>query len=92
MAEGIEDAREQRRREIEAELQLGAIARKLLDDKARERLNNVRLVNRNLYISAVQALVMLAREGRIAGKVGEEELKAVLQNLGEKREIKIRRK
>lgn len=92
MYEGAQKAAGQEQKEIEAEMQMNAIVRRLLDDSARARLHNVRLVNQELYLRAVQALVMLAQEGSLQGKMNEPELKELLQSLGGRKEITIKRK
>ncbi|MBN2067165.1 MAG: DNA-binding protein [Candidatus Diapherotrites archaeon] len=82
----------ERQKALEAEAQLNAIAGMLLDDAARARLGNVKLVNRELYLKAIQAIVYLQNSGRIQGKLDDEQLKNLLENLRDKREITIRRK
>jgi len=76
----------------EAETKLDLAVRNLLTEEARQRLNNVRLVNRQLYLKAVQVILYLAKAGQLQGRLGEEELKALLEKVRDKKEIKIRRK
>jgi len=83
---------QQRQMEEEAEAKISSMLRSLLDDKARERLGNVKLVNKALYMKAVQAILYLQRAGQLQGKLGEEEVRALLEKLGVKREITIKRK
>jgi programmed cell death protein 5 len=80
------------KRQQEAESQVSALMRKLLDEKALERMNNIRLVNRELHLNAAQTILYLYRAGRIQGKMSEEELKELLQKIGSKKEINIKRK
>ena len=88
----MEELRRQRQAEIEAEMKLGAVARRLLDDKAMERLNNVKLVNKELYLRAIQTIVYLRQGNQGAGKLDDTGLRQLLERLSAKREIKIRRK
>lgn len=82
----------ERQRMLEAEMQLSSIMRNMLEGKARERLNNVRLVNRELYYKVMQAVMVLAQQGQINGKMGDAELKDLLERLARKRETTIKRK
>jgi programmed cell death protein 5 len=82
----------EKQRQDEAEAQLGALMRNLLSEEARARLGNVKLVNQELYFNAVQAILYLQKAGQLRGRLGEQQLKQLLEKLTEKREIKIRRK
>ncbi|MDP2973449.1 MAG: DNA-binding protein [Candidatus Diapherotrites archaeon] len=82
----------ERQKALEAEAQLNRVVKTLLDDAARERLNNVKLVNSELYMKAVQAMVYLYNNGKIRKKISETQLLQLLQTLRNKREITIRRK
>ena len=82
----------ERQKALEAEAQLNRVVKTLLDDSARERLNNVKLVNSELYMKAVQAIIYLYNSGKIRGKISEAQLLQLLQTLRNKREITIRRK
>ncbi|AJF60626.1 MAG: hypothetical protein J4224_03790 [Candidatus Diapherotrites archaeon] len=77
---------------LQAEMQLNSMVKSVLTEEARERLNNVRLVNKELYLNAVQAILYHARSGNIEGKLSEEQLKQVLAQLGSKKDFKIKRK
>ena len=107
MKMGYEEAVESRREELEemvkqkeaeqrksadAEMQLAAVTRKIMTEQARERLNNVKLVNRELYMQAVQVLVYMHQTGNASGKISEEQLKGILKKLAAKRDTKIVRK
>ena len=82
----------ERQKALEAEAQLNRVVKTLLDDAARERLNNVKLVNSELYMKAVQAIIYLYNSGKIREKISEAQLLQLLQTLRNKREITIRRK
>ncbi len=79
-------------REQAAEMQVTSLARKLLEEDAMLRLNNVRLVNKDLYLKAVQAVLMMYKAGQFTGKLNDAETKIVLERLSQKREINIKRK
>jgi programmed cell death protein 5 len=82
--------REQERRL--AELQLEAFLRKHLTTKAKERLSNVKLVNQQLYWTAVQNIILMIQRGMLKTPVDEVKVKQVLAALSKKRSIKIKRK
>jgi len=79
-------------REQAAEMQVTSLVRKLLDDGAMQRLNNVRLVNRELYLRAVQTVLMMYRARRFSGKLNDADTKILLEKLSQKRETTITRK
>lgn len=86
------EALEKRQMEEESEARISSMLRGVLTEEARARLGNVRLVNKELYLKAVQAVIYLQRAGQLQEKVGEEELKELLERLRSKREITIKRK
>jgi programmed cell death protein 5 len=78
---------------LAAEQQLEEILKRLVEPKAKERLANVKLVNRNLYYMTVQHLMTAAKTQGFTRKLTDLQVKQVLQHLaGKKREIKIQRK
>lgn len=86
------EQQEQLKREQELEMQVEALSRMLLSPEAKARLANVKLVNKELHLKAIQALLYLKQSGSIDGKISEEELKTLLEKLSAKRQAKIRRK
>lgn len=88
-------AAQQRQNEEEqqakVDAQISALMRQLLTDDARQRLNNVKLVNKDLHLKVVQVIVQLAQAGRLQGRVAEDQLKMLLDKFSEKREIKIKK-
>lgn len=78
----------------EAEAQIRAMLRGVLEPEAYERLMNVRISNPELYMQVAQMLITLARNKQLAGKVGEKDLRALLAKLTERHEggIHIERK
>ena len=76
----------------ETEAKIALITRTLLTEEARNRLNNVKIVNKPLYLKTVQSILYLQNAGQVQGKIGEQELKMLLEKLRNKKEIKITRK
>jgi programmed cell death protein 5 len=74
------------------ERQLEGLLRTILETGAFERLANVKLANYEKYIQVSQGLIGMHQQGRIEGRVSEEQLKDLLSKLANKREINIRRK
>ncbi|MDO8633895.1 MAG: DNA-binding protein [archaeon] len=79
-------------REAQAEQALNQALKNLLTDEAKQRLYNVRLVNNSLFTQAVQTIAYLSKQGRIEEKIGDAELKQLLEKLSAKKETTIRRK
>ena len=77
-----------RRREQEARLKM--VLQQLLEPAALERLNNIRMSSPDLFEQLVQLLVTLYQQGKISGRVSEEQLKSLVARVLEsKREPKI---
>ncbi len=83
---------EQQEKQFEKEAQIQSILKRLLEENARERLNNVRIVNHELYMKAVQAIMTIVQKGYVKGKLNEEQVKEILGQLKSNHEIKITRK
>jgi len=80
-----------RQQKLQAELQLRALLRRILEPEAFERIERVKMVNEQLYALAVQQLLALYQSGRLTKKIDDATLKAFLARLsGPKRETKIR--
>jgi len=77
---------------VQAEIQLESILKQVLSPEAKTRLNNIRLVNSELYSKTVQAVIYLANSGNLSARMGEGDLKKLLAKLNAKREISIKRK
>jgi len=89
----LEQMQQQQNQQLEIESKLDEVARKILTPEAKARLGNVKLVNRELYMNAIQTLLYLYQQGQIQGKINEADLKALLVKLKSgKREISITRK
>ncbi|MGD0728820.1 MAG: DNA-binding protein [Candidatus Micrarchaeaceae archaeon] len=81
VAEAIKNAQiEQQKKEI---------LKQFLDDKAYERIMNVRISNYDLYNQLVNMVVALAQNNRISGKLTEAQLKSIIEKMTYKREPTI---
>ncbi|RLG61031.1 DNA-binding protein [Candidatus Geothermarchaeota archaeon] len=81
------------RREREAiEIQRQEILRRILTPKARERLNNLKLVRPDVARFVEDQLIALVQSGRVKPPITDEVVKAILQQVYEQthRDIKIR--
>lgn len=90
--EELQRRKEEEQAMMEAEEKIGSAAKALLTEEARARLTNVGLVNKELYLRTLQAVLYLQRAGQLQRKVGEKEIKVLLEKLRNKREIQIKRK
>ena len=78
---------------LEAERQLNALLTTLLTGEAKTRLTNVRMVNSEKYLQVAQMLLSMYKQGRIQGKITDEQLKQLLTQLStSKKNITITRK
>lgn len=74
-----EEAMEAQREQAEA--QKKAILRKALDDGARKRLNTIRMSKPEFAEKVEQQVIALHRSGRLQGRIDEEQMKELLQEL-----------
>ncbi|MCZ7357631.1 MAG: DNA-binding protein [Candidatus Methanoperedens sp.] len=78
------------RAEYEAKKQ--SVMRQILTPEARERLNTLKMTKPELVASVEAQLVTLAQSGRLATKIDDAKLKALLLQLQpKKREMQIKR-
>jgi programmed cell death protein 5 len=73
------DAADAQRQQAEAQKQ--AMLRQALTDGARKRLNTVKMSKPEFGEQVEQQVVALAQSGRLNGKVDEEQMKSLLQEL-----------
>ncbi len=74
------------------EAQIKVLMTKLMDEKARERLANVRLVKPELARQLELLIIQMYQAGRISGKINEEQLIKLLETVSRrKKEWKIKR-
>ena len=95
-ATGFKDAQKRRLEELQkrqaAQAQLTAIVNKVFEPDAISRLSNMRMSNENLYMQIVQFFVSAIQQGKMSGKVTEEQVKQVASKLlSTRRETTIRR-
>ncbi len=85
---------EQRRKQEEAlrEAQMQALLRRILTPKARERLNNLKLVKPDIAKFVEEQIVALAQSGRVPLPIDDDVLKKILEQVYSQthREIKVR--
>jgi programmed cell death protein 5 len=67
----------------ELERQLRQVEFKVLEPRARTRLNNVKLINKERYIQAMQVILGFYNQGKLKNKINDEEMKALLQQLAQ---------
>ena len=65
---------------------------RILDEKARERMNNLRLVKPDVASQLEMYLAQLFQSGQLKEPITDEQLVVILIKLTEKRETKITRK
>lgn len=80
---------EEYRKKLMQEQQKKLFLRQVLEEKAYERIMNVRLSSPETYQQVYSLLTYLAQQGQIKGKVSEEKLLALMQKMREKKETKI---
>ncbi len=83
---------EEQNRRTDLENQIESALKLVLTENAKTRLYNVKLVNRELYLKTAQNLIYLYKSGQINEKIGDIQLKNLLEKLSAKREINIKRK
>lgn len=74
-----EEAQQQQQQQADA--QKKAMLRQHLTDGARKRLNSVRMSKPDFAEQVERQVLALAKSGRIQGKIDEEKMKALLQEL-----------
>jgi DNA-binding protein len=76
-------------KEAQVEQQRKALLRQVLDDKAYERMMNVRASNYELYKQLVGVIASLAQSNRIQGKLTEPQFISILTRLTSRPESQI---
>ena len=91
MLENLQSSQENAQKQ-QAEETLKNAMPHILDEKARERLSNLKLVKPDLAMQLEFYLFQLYQTGLVKEKITEEQLIMVLKKLSEKRDFKITRK
>jgi len=86
-----QQALDDQQKQLEAEVQLDSILRRLLSPEAMQRLKNVKLINKERYLQAAQVIIYLQQSGKLPPKVDDNTIKRLLEKLSRKSEIKIKR-
>jgi programmed cell death protein 5 len=69
------------------------ILRAILTSKAKERLGNIKISRPEIAENIENQLIVLAQSGRLEGKINDEQLKSILQQvIPKKRDINIKRR
>jgi DNA-binding TFAR19-related protein (PDSD5 family) len=76
-------------RKMQDDQQKRELARRLLDDKAYERLMNIKASNEELYEQILGLLISLVQSQRVAGKISEKDLVAILEKVTARHEPTI---
>ena len=74
---------------LQQEQQIKELMHQLLDSNAYERLMNIRISNKQLYMQLANIILSLAQSEQIAGKLTETQLVSILNKLTTKKESKI---
>lgn len=89
----IAEAQRQERAQREYEIQKQAALRQILTPEARSRLTNLKMVKPEFADRIEVQLIQLAQAGKINAPLTDEQLKAILKQLQEKRrETKVKYK
>ena len=84
----LQQQQEEQQRQIENQRQL--VLKGILTDEARERLGRIKLAKPDYATSLENQLIQLAASRRISGKITDEQLKTLLQQMSKsQRESKI---
>ncbi|MFC3959816.1 DNA-binding protein [Halovivax cerinus] len=87
------NAEAQQAAQQQAEAQKKAVLRQHLTDDARKRLNTVKMSKEGFGQQVEQQVIALARSGRIQGKIDDEKMKQLLNELKpESKSFDIRRR
>lgn len=89
--EAAAEAQEQAQQQAEAQKQ--AMLRKFLTDGARQRLNSVKMSKPDFGEKVEQQVLQVAQSGRVQGKIDEDQMKELLEELSpDSRRFDIRRR
>ncbi len=92
LQEHMQESMQGQMQERQMEEALKQIRMHTLEPKARERLNNLKLVKPELAMQLEIYLAQLYQSGQIKGKITDEQMISILKKISATRDIKIRRK
>lgn len=90
----LEEEQGRAEQEKQAELQIKQIISQILTQEARERLTRIKLARPDFAAQIELLLMQLAQQGKIRGKITDEQFKKVLEQLTsgqQKKEFKFKR-
>ncbi len=86
-----QDAQRQNEKAESVNQQKQSILRSILSDQAKQRINNIKLINPQMADAIENQLISLAQSGRVRGVISEEQLLQMLRELqNTKRDTKIK--
>ena len=88
----MQESMEQQQQSKQAEEMLKTAMSQILDQKARERLSNLKLVKPEVAMQLEIYLAQLFQSGQLKERITDEQLVMILRKLTERRETKIKRK
>lgn len=92
MQEQASGEMQQQMQQQQMEEALKAIMIHVLDEKARERLNNLKFVKPQVAMQLQMYLAQLYQSGQLRSKITEEQIIAIMQKISQKKETSIKRK
>ncbi|GEM_PF-6368910 len=92
LQEAYRQQKEAQEKQMDAEMQAHSLLKRYLDEKALERISNVKIVNKELYSKAFQAVMSFVQRGYVTEKINEEQIKQILFKLRPEKDFKIVRK
>lgn len=86
----VQELRKRQLAEMQKEAQLREMLRKLLDPQAFERLMNIRISSREMYLQIAQLLIYASQQGQLRGQLNERDLISIINKIkSEEREGSI---
>lgn len=92
MQQQMNEAVQQQLQQQQMEEILKQIKLHVLEPKARERLNNLKLVKPELALQLELYLAQLYQSGQIKGKITDEQMVAILRKISATKDFRIKRK
>lgn len=83
-------AMQSQQQQLEATIKI--VTSRILDEKARERLSNLRVVKPELAMQLSMYLAQLYQSGQLKSKITDDQLVIILKKLTERKETRIKRR